>query len=226
MRGSSRALPVSVYLVAVVWLALSTPAAAEPLAFDDVAEMVRAGLPEAVILSLLEASPPDPLSVDQWLQLGELGAPERVLIALLSPRLTGPEAEPEIRSFFREVPGGSRVFVLTNLDDSGRRIGGESRSRIRPNLVAGRSPEEWDQEVRRTAPEPAPDPVAVVLSSPTPLLEEYLPPGPVAYVGRGYGRRGYGRGFFWSYPFSHFYPPGSYTHLKVFHQGGAPGFGL
>ena len=50
------------------------------------------------------------------------------------------------------------------------------------------------------------------------------PPGPVAYVRTGRrGNRYGGNGFFWEYPLSHFYPPGSSTHNKIYHQGGRPG---
>jgi hypothetical protein len=32
-------------------------------------------------------------------------------------------------------------------------------------------------------------------------------------------------GFFYQLPTSYLYPPGSYTHLKLYHQRGRPGFG-
>jgi len=121
---------------------------AEPLAFDDLADLVRARMPDEVILTLLEAGPVPELTVAQWVELRTLGASDDLLLALRrdEPDPGSDLPSKDVRVFYVGAEDGSRVVVLTNLDEQGRRLGGTAPSRVRRNMVTGRSLAEIDAD--------------------------------------------------------------------------------
>jgi hypothetical protein len=218
---------------------VALPAGAGTLPFDDLREMLRAGFPEEVVLVLVEAEGAPSLTPAQWLELRALGASDRLLLALLrapegeTQEAPGPgaassesdgggEAALWYRAFYRDEPDGGRVFVLTNLDEDGRRLGGEvARPAPRNRVVsptrggAAVEAEPGEEPARSREPEPllvGPAPAAAFLAEYAPAPAAFVPVGPYY-------------GFFFPYPLSHFYPPGSYTHLKLYHEPGRRGFG-
>ena len=128
-------------------LALLAVPAAPAFALDvpELLEFLDAQVPEDLVLRLLQSSgPPENLSPGEVLQLWEAGASDRLLQALLptapdKPRqVAGRPEDAGIRAYYRDEPGGGQTFVLTNLDDDGRRLDGSAASGSRPNLVTSR----------------------------------------------------------------------------------------
>jgi hypothetical protein len=225
----------------VLALVLAPTGSAYALTVDELVEFLEADVPESLILRLLESSGrPEELSSSDVVALWKAGASDRLMDLLLpepAPAaepgpvpVTEPAArtEPKIRAFYRDAPGGGQVFILTNLDDEGEKLDGKPTSGARSNLVTSRpAGEVW-------RPEEPPPPPPAAQEMPSTKVEvnvghQAAPDyeaghGPTAYVRTGYRGR-YGNGFFYDYPISHFYPPGSYTHLKLYHQGRKPGLG-
>ena len=250
----------------LIALAIPVAAAMEPLTFEELVELLQAGLPEAVLLSIvLEIDPPS-LHAHQWLELRRLGASDDVLLALLPPgaRLeisatpvavpapvpttaagkipeephspvpvagTSIEGASEVRAFYDQDPEGDRIFVLTNLDEEGERIGGRLASPVRRNVVVGRTAEEAEAEEQ--ARQERDERTRALEAAAAQQISAALPPTPqprVALLQEGYAgatafvATGQGYGFFWGYPGRHLYPPGSYTHNKLYHSRGPTGF--
>jgi hypothetical protein len=198
------------------------------LSLPELMEFLEAEVPEDLILRLLEtSSPPEDLTPADIVSLWEAGASHRLIEALIPPTKEEPQrsspATPsradDIRAYYRDEPDGGQMFVLTNLDDDGRRLDGSSGSESRPNLVTSRP---W---------EPLPEP-AEARGYPAevhPPVQPAAPPPPVYYPSQGpstFVQTSPYLGFFYRQPFSHLYPPGSYTHFKLYHQGGnKPGLG-
>ncbi len=212
-------------------LALLAVPAAE--AFDisgaELKEFMEAEVPEDLILRLLESSgPPEDLTPADVVALWKAGASDRLLEALLPPAEEKPQpptpatrSEADaIRTYYRDEPDGGKVFVLTNLDDDGRRLDGSPASGSRPNLVTSRP---WEP-----LPEPSEAPADPAEMNP-PLQAPPRQPQQVYYPSHGpstFVQTSPYLGFFYRQPISHLYPPGSYTHFKLYHQGGnKPGLG-
>ena len=234
----------SASLAALLLLAPALALAA-PLPLEDLRELLTREFPETVILAIVEEEGPPKLSTAEWLELRALGASDRLLQALLREHpaveevapLPGPEVAPEpdhvvakppvavgtndYRAFYDDDPELGRVFVLTNLDDEGARLGGAVHPPAPRNRVASPEP----PEPRKTDPAPQAAPPELAFGQPVAyrsasafLLPENVPP-PMAFVGVSpyYG-------FVYPYPISHLYPPGSYTHNKLYHRVGDRGF--
>jgi hypothetical protein len=198
------------------------------LTVPELMEFLEAEVPDELILRLLESSgTPADLSPSDIVALWDAGASDRLLEALVpvppapqaessaAPKATEPSST-EIRAFYRKQPGGTETFVLTNLDDDGQRLDGRPSSGSQRNVIHSRPYEPLPEPSPAPPPEPLPvqparaaEPVYYPTSGPTTFVQTspYL-------------------GFFYPQPMSHLYPPGSYTHFKLYHQGGKrPGFG-
>ncbi|MGH9868928.1 MAG: hypothetical protein ACREAA_12280 [Candidatus Polarisedimenticolia bacterium] len=144
----------------------ATSRPAEPVSVDDIARMLRSGVQEDVILMQVNAVgvSSEPTAAD-LMSLKSAGASDRLLDAILHPAETGPA-----RVIVRVGANGRKVVHLTNLDDSGRRLGGEVPRPARMNVVseavarADRRPGRRDARSaeRPAVREPAPPPEAPV----------------------------------------------------------------
>ena len=213
-------------MLALALLAVPT-SEASALSVPELMEFLEAEMPEDLILRLLESSrPPEDLTPAEVVALWEAGASDRLIEAVLPPAQEKPtqpapaarfEAD-AIRAYYRDEPDGGKMFVLTNLDDDGRRLDGSPTSGSRRNLVTSRPWEPTPETSERPAQQAARVPP---LQAPPPQ-EVYSPShGPSTFV-----QTSPYLGFFYRQPISHLYPPGSYTHFKLYHQGGnKPGLG-
>jgi hypothetical protein len=136
-------------------LAAAGPAAADPVRFSDLRLLVEGGVGEAAILRHLGRwGLQRDLDAADLVALRQAGAAESLLAALASTPGVG---TPENRS--ESLAGGRRV-LLTNLDEEGRRLGGEAPPEARQAVaerIDGFPPERWPEEEVR-AEEPPEDP--------------------------------------------------------------------
>ncbi|MGD8376215.1 MAG: hypothetical protein PVF68_08745 [Acidobacteriota bacterium] len=210
------------------------PVPASGLPAEDLRQLLVRGFPEEVILAIVEEEGPPALSPVEWLELRDLGASDRLLLALLPPEphattppaatdlpagptpapVTGDEG-PAFRAFYDHDPDVGRVFVVTNLDPDGEPMAGTTAGGRLPNRVTSPDLPAPPPPVEDDAPAAAHPREAVEAA----ILPVAAAPPPAAFVGVSpyYG-------FFFPYPISHLYPPGSYTHNKLFHLGGSRGF--
>ena len=218
-----------------VWLLVTTlvgvlaAGSSFALTVSDLVDFLDSEVPEELLLRLLESSGlPEELTPADLVTLWEAGASEELLNRLVPPAaLPSESASTEdatsktaskngIRAYYRDEPGGGQVFILTNLDDDGRRLDGQASSGARTNLVVGRTaPPARGPERSPGPPEnwypPEPEPVR----QPAPEAVVYPSLGPSTFI-----QTSPYFGFAYSLPASHLYPPGSYTHFKLYHQGG------
>src|SRR5688500_12781579 len=97
------------------------PRSAEPVSVREIARMLRSGVREDVILMHVNTVGVSSQASTQDLKsLRSAGASDRLLDAILHPQETSPA-----RVILRTDPDGQQVVHMTNLDDSGRRLGGE-----------------------------------------------------------------------------------------------------
>jgi hypothetical protein len=251
--GPAAALPVA-------WAGDQTPTAASSrkLTLENIVSLLKAGVGESVILRQVETTSTRlTLTVEGILQLKAAGASDHLLESLQASRemppaqtagaspaaetgISVPEGAPfRILTLVNEK--GERVLYLTNVDASGRRIGGELPERT-PNLI-----QERGERDRRSDGDSSDRvaPVIVNVYPPEPAAAEGEPygdepddqpaygygrypgylPGLYGY-GYGYGRGSYhrhgpscGRPFGYAGPYrSAFAPPGSYSHFLVYHH--------
>lgn len=231
---------VSAFAVAVASAALAGPA----MSLDDVEALLRAGVGESVILRQLGDSPSlPPLQVGDLIRLKAAGASDALLEQLqtaaddgaeraAAPGEAAPAAVPDadessFRIFTEVGENGEKVLHITNLDPSGRRIGGpagsEAPTGTNPYTPRDAEPYEepaWDDGYERAQP-----PVVVNVfpppqeAAPARAESPYIYRDPYAYrypggrlpgyYGCGLNGRGYARGV----PS----PPGSYSHYLTYH---------
>lgn len=115
--------------------------AAEPVSVRQILALLKAGVGETVILRQIEATRSRPvLDVDALLQLKNAGASDAFLEALMpgpsEPAPTEGTVSRGLRIFRQINEQGETVLHVTNLDESGRRIGGEVEHRPPPGLAA------------------------------------------------------------------------------------------
>jgi hypothetical protein len=120
--------PGSFYKPAILLLSLAAnaPAAADPVSFADLHLLVEGGVGEAAILRHLERWGLErDLRAADLVALRRAGAGDSLLAALAAvPGLGTPEER-------REPLAGGRGVLLTNLDEEGRRLGGEAPPAVR-----------------------------------------------------------------------------------------------
>lgn len=255
----------SALVVALLVSSAASTAVSAPITLDDIIALIEAGVGEKVIIKQIEMADNTLLpTVEALIQLKAAGASDDLLAALLDPPEPGTDGEPsaadEKRSesvdpsdpqfrVYTELDGkGNPVLHITNLDASGRRLGGEVEQPSYPNILqpSPRSPEPSHDDdpyadYEGPTPSASKEPGVVVNVYPpeqtTPqVAEEYEDPYYRAhfhgfvpeYLGYGYPsygngypyyRVGYGVGY---YRYNHF-PPGSYTHfLRYHHTGDGP----
>ena len=135
---------------------------ADPVSLDEIERMLRSGVREDVILMQVNSvGMSSEASAADLRSLKSAGASDRLLDAILHPG----EARPA-RVITRIGADGRKVVTLTNLDDSGRRLGGEVPRPVRTNVVsertarADRSPARRESRgaVRQAVREPDPPP--------------------------------------------------------------------
>jgi hypothetical protein len=163
------------------------------MSVDDVIALLKAGVGEKVVLAQVRATGARPaLTVAEILKLKAAGASDDLLAALVDP-VSADSTPQATRSFrvFREVNAmGEEVLHITNLDEAGRRIGGEVEHRD-PANVTRTGARQRDESLA----EDRPAPVIVNIyppESPAPQ-DSYQGPYQNFYPGfrAGYGGRGY-----------------------------------
>ncbi len=170
-----------------------------PMTIDEVAALLEAGIGEPVVLRQVKATRTRlVLTVGALLRLKEAGASDAFIEALMPADPDAPEAAPResdrpdpaeksaarpgpedvltrgessIRLFVMEDETGDRIVHITNLDENGRRIGGEipDDSRAERNVIAQGSP--------GAALPPPPDPLPAPAPQ-TPVVVNVYPPEP------------------------------------------------
>jgi len=225
-------LGIAFSLVLLLCVSAATSAPAEPAApppgptIADMVALIEAGAGEALILRQVEATGTHPvIDVDAMIRLKNAGATDALIEALMD--LTDRPAEEPASGFriFTETTGtGEKVIHITNLDASGRRIGGEIPEHARRNVIAETTaspavseaaPPTVYVEVYRNEPEPPPEPIVtggygvIAPGYPGGIYPGYYP----GWYGRG-RRSGRLVGTTWS-PYS---PPGSYSHYRQYHH--------
>jgi len=225
------------------------------ITLDDVVAMLKAGIGEKVILAQLEATGTElKLTVEGLLELKAAGASDALLERLVQPdwdRREGAatDSPPPARAsvsgehpfrVYRETTGdGEEVMHITNLDASGKRIGGELKpeERIPANVVhpSPESPPRPERRYEEEEPQETQSPVVVNIYSDdtfTPrtigsLHDDRDLYGPSYYHGRYHGwlggfypvhRHGRHCGHHLSHYRPYISPPGSYTHFLRYHH--------
>ncbi len=256
MPATARFLALGAAGLALTAVALA--ASTDPITLDDIVALLKAGAGESLILKQVAVSSPAfTIGVQEVLRLKEAGASDSLIEALMREngpaRAAGPAAEGLDVSgsfrIFKEVSSeGREILHITNLDPSGRRLGGgyEAGPEASPNRYEseGRGPSERpDSE--------ASGEYAVIgeRSEAGPVIVNVYPPAPPApgvfdgeyqspYMYRDPYAYRYPRGRLPGYypgsyaggcrPYGVVSPPGSYSHFRMFHThyGGNPLDGL
>lgn len=229
-------------------------AAAAPVGLDRILEMVEAGVGDAIILRQVAASRPDfTVGIDEVLRLSEAGASDALIDGLMDLAGTGEPApadpapgagvtaplddEPGFRIYRETGADGNPVIHITNLDATGRRMGGPAPDpEPAPHNAYLSRHDDVYVDARETAAPPGgpaatappvvvniftPDnePVVIKDESDDPYLRPYVAGYLPGYYGWGrHGRRIWG-------PSGVPSPPGSYSHYKRYHAGDGQGHG-
>jgi hypothetical protein len=230
-------------------LAIPCLRASDPATLDDVVALLKAGVGESIILKEMgSAGPKLDIGVREVLKLKEAGASDHLIESLMGeqPPAAQPDADAaagsprqaSYRVFMEKGADGKEVLHVTNLDASGRRMGGEVAEK--PDV-----PNRYDASGREDASgapgdggygrdyqvigDPAPQP---------PVIVNVYPP---SQTGAGYGADygapsmypdpyayGYAAGFLPGYRSYGYFgtgpvyaPPGSWTHFRTFHSENA-----
>ena len=218
---------------------------AAPLTVDDIVSLVKAGVGEKVILKQVESTGTRlTLTVDGILALKAAGASDALIESLMevkdqpeAPRAQeDPASVAEGQSFriFKSVSEeGEEVLHITNLDEHGRRIGGELTESERRTMISRAA----EYHAAEPAPEPSysddggREPVVVNIFNPE---REYQPvETPQTGYDSGYAHgiypgllaTGYYGGFRGGHGGAHF--AGCGHRVRGFHSGGFnQGFGI
>jgi len=148
-------------------------AAPAPITLDDVVALLKAGAGESLISREIGRSAPAfDVGVQETLRLKQAGASDQFIERLMGdPEATGADAsEPASYRVVREkTADGGEILLVTNLDASGKRMGGE----IRHAAAAAASPPGSAVEYR-VADEAPPAPVIVnVYPAPPQMAADY-----------------------------------------------------
>lgn len=222
--------------------------AADTVTLDDVVALLKAGVGESIILKEIGAGGPAfPVGVREVLKLKEAGASDHLIETLLTASRPAGDAaalsgvqeavRPAAYRIYKEKSADGQEFLhVTNLDPSGRRMGGEvAETQDVPNRYdssgresgaappADRVPQREYQVIGEAAPPP-------------PVIVNVYPPGPS--VASGFGEV-YGSPYMYRDPYAYRYPggilpgyhpygrfrpppvwapPGSWTHFRMFHS--------
>ena len=233
----------------------ASPPASAPVSLDDVVALLRAGVGESIILKEIgDGGPSFALGVQEVLRLKAAGAGDHLIEALMAPHPGGaamggepagpePSRQPGYRIYKERAADGQEVLHVTNLDEQGRRLGGESPDPVEvPNRydTSERGEGSGSRADRRYNGEYA----VIGDSAPSPpVVVNVYPPestAPVGYAG-GYGSPymyrdpyaysypggilpGYRPAYGYFRPPGTFAPPGSATHFQRSHweNGGMP----
>ncbi|HET6373624.1 MAG TPA: hypothetical protein VFG76_09975 [Candidatus Polarisedimenticolia bacterium] len=241
---------------------LPARAASTTLTVDEIIALLKGGVGEKVILmKLASAQAPPILTVDALLALKSAGASDALLETLLQPpaspaSVDAPDGkmvpttrveEPSFRIYQELNAAGETVLHITNLDASGRRLGGESPTATQANVIQeppasrARAEERFDEYEDEAGDSPgaggreAPVIVNVYNEQPQgdpyaggPSYPPYQPalypsglypgyPGILGGYSRGH-RHGAGCGHLQRGLTGYASPPGSYTHFLLYHQ--------
>jgi hypothetical protein len=181
----------------VLAAALVSPCLADPVSVSDLELLVRGGVGDAVVLRHVERWGLErDLDTADLLALSQAGASEDLLETLVGGGLTAAEA-----TRTRTLADGDGL-LLTNLDESGRRLGGEDPEPAPFNQV----------EPTVTRYDPVERPAAVAAHTHPPRAVPVAPPAP---TGISLGHRypvSYGT------PYTRFGTPGGYTRYKLFYS--------
>jgi len=116
-------------LALVLMMASAQALFAATLTVPELVSLLKAGVGEKVILAQVRASGPSPaLSAEEIVQLKEAGASDELLEALVAgSSATAPSQVPKggLRVFRSIGADGQEILNVTNLDEAGRRLGGE-----------------------------------------------------------------------------------------------------
>ncbi len=229
-------LILTMLLCALAAVSLAAAAEAATMTVDDVVALLKAGVGEPLILAQAEASGSRmTLSVDEILRLKSAGATDTLIASLMQgPEATPEEASPGFRIYTEITGTGEKVIHITNLDASGRRIGGEVPDPAPRNVISSASSPgtSYDNDPGGPSPASSPTNVYVEVYPPEPEAPEappmalggygglypgYLPgyiPG-YSVVGR---HRGPGRSRLVGPSWSAYSPPGSWSHFERYHH--------
>jgi len=122
---------LAVLLLASVSSGLGADPDRRPLSTDEIRRLLRAGVGEQVILRQVnDVGTSAPLTTADLLALRSAGAGDALLEALLA------QHPPDAARVYTEVgAGGQTVMHMTNLDERGRRLGGEVAKPAQVNVV-------------------------------------------------------------------------------------------
>lgn len=244
-------------ILSLAFPASAVTAAARPVSLDDVLNLIKASVGDSIILrQAASAGCSFSVGVSEVLKLKEAGAGDALIESLM--KIAPPDAGQEenaaaggeggslpFRIFTETTPNGQKVLHVTNLDQAGRRIGGEvpPEEHVPYNLYQSREPEparESDYGVVGNGGESA-APVVVNVYPPSPAVESYVQDGYVSpFMYRDPYDYQYPRGTLPGYYPGYFYggypcrncgvpsPPGSYSHFQNHHThyGGNRGCSL
>lgn len=204
-------------LLPLVFFLLFVSLAYASVSLDDIVKLSETKTSDEVILQLIEKEGlARPVTSKDIVYLKEHGVSDRVVqyLVKLSSTQKPVEAEKNLRSYYTTTKSGKRIRVVTNLDENGKRIGGEV------------PPDSASPEPAISAYEPPPQEIRVVVESASrrdpnerdyPYEEEYvddryvMPEWPSYYYP-------YSTPF---YPYAPYYPlyPNGRHHKKGHHQG-------
>jgi hypothetical protein len=219
---------------------LFTPSyASSPLSLDQVVSLLEAGVGEPIILRQVSGSGASfTIGVEEILTLNRAGASDDLLATLddlTSPAEVPPEeaeetgeagpGEPSFRIFKEITDDGREVMHITNLDDSGRRMGKpvEKNALAAINAYESRD-DQGEYEASRAGAEPPPI-IVNVFPPPAESGQEASPASGAGYRDPYHARFVTGRlpGYYspyyrMRYPRGVPSPPGSYSHFKYYHS--------
>lgn len=198
MSGASFSHPLSLTVGLMVIMALAPPALADGVTVADIETLLNGGVGESVILRHVERwGLEHDLDVADLLRLVEAGASEGLLEGLLSgvPSASGQVTRAEL------LPGEGGL-LLTNLDEEGRRVGGEVPNPVPFNQVSPTVTRYGPVEEPVVAVAPAVPPAAAPI--------EIVPPAGIS-VGRPY------LASYAALP-ARYGTPGGYTRYKLFYS--------
>jgi hypothetical protein len=127
-------------ILAVCLLAFFASAAYAAVSLEDIVKLSKANTSDEVILQLIQKEGlAKPVTSKEIVYLKQQGVSDRVIQYLMkvSAAEKSESSQENMRSYYTTTKSGKRILIVTNLDENGKRMGGE----IPPDPAPAQAPE-------------------------------------------------------------------------------------